>query len=263
VLWRADLSLTEVGGDFNPEMGFLARTDFRKVRGFAQRTIRIADFWNLLEVRPHVNYTEYRKSDGFTETRVMHVDAPLVWKSGAELHPAINFTRAGVINAFNIVDGVEILPGIYDHEELSIRFLTDQSRPLSFNLRATVGGRFGGDLVSVSPTISYRIAETFRSEFSVNYNRFDLPVDGGDFTANLARMRLSYSFTPKMQLQALLQYNDNDGTLDTNLRFSWLRSASSGLYLVYNEVEEGGAGLGQLSGREFILKYSHIFDVLD
>jgi len=130
-------------------------------------------------------------------------------------------------------------------------------------LRTNIGGRFGGDQVSIEPTLSYRIGETFRSEFSINYNKFDLPVEGGDFTANQAHMRLSYSFTPKIQLQALLQYNDNDGTLDTNLRFSWLRSASSGLYLVYNEVDEGNAGLERPSGREFILKYSYIFDVFD
>jgi len=263
VLWAADLSFTEVGEDFNPEMGFLARTEFRKVRGFLQRTVRIDDFWNLLEVRPHINYTEYRKFDGFQESRTLHLDAPLVWKSGAEFHPAVNFTRAGVISAFDIVDGVQIQPGTYDHKELSLRYLTDRSKPLSFNIRATIGGRFGGDLISLSPSISYRIGETFRTEFSVNYNKFDLPVEGGDFTANLARLRLSYSFTPKIQLQGLLQYNDNDGTLDTNLRFSWLRSASSGLYLVYNEVDEADPALEQASGREFILKYSHIFDVFD
>jgi len=61
----------------------------------------------------------------------------------------------------------------------------------------------------------------------------------------------------------LLQYNDNDGTFDTNIRFSWLRTASSGLFVVYNEVDEGDVGLEQPSGRELILKYSYIFDVFD
>ena len=61
-------------------------------------------------------------------------------------------------------------------------------------------------------------------------------------------------------MQALVQYNDHDDVLGTNLRFSWLRTANSGLYLVYNEIDE--QGLGALpTGREFIIKYSHIFDV--
>ena len=129
-------------------------------------------------------------------------------------------------------------------------------------LRTTVGGRFGGDRVSVRPTLRYRIGETFSSELSYNYNEFDLPVPGGQFKANLARLRLSYSFTPKILLQALVQYNELDDVLGTNLRFSWLQSANAGLFLVYNEVDEQGIG-ARPTGREIIIKYSHIFDVFD
>jgi hypothetical protein len=46
------------------------------------------------------------------------------------------------------------------------------------------------------------------------------------------------------------------------VRFSWLQSANSGFYLVYNEVDERGVG-ALPRGRQFILKYSHIFDVLN
>ena len=73
---------------------------------------------------------------------------------------------------------------------------------------------------------------------------------------------MSYSFSPKVQLQALVQYNELADTIGTNIRFSWLRSANSGLFLVYNEVDERAVGAPP-TGREFILKYSHIFDVFD
>ncbi len=260
--WAADLGFTEVGEDFNPEMGFLSRSEYRKVRAFVQRRIRIDDFWNLLEIRPHVSYQSYKKFDGFEETGVLHIDLPLAWQSGAEFHTAVNFTHDGVIEAFEIIDGVLIPAGTYEHEEVSIRYFSDESRPLSFGVDAVIGGRFGGDRVSIAPSIRYRIGETFRTELSVNYNDFDLPVPNGQFTANLARLRLSYSFTPKMQLQALVQYNELDDSVGTNIRFSWLRSANSGLYLVYNEVNEREVG-SLPTGREFILKYSYIFDVFD
>jgi len=61
-------------------------------------------------------------------------------------------------------------------------------------------------------------------------------------------------------LQALMQYNDHDEVLATNLRFSWLRTANTGLYLVYNEFDERMAGAPP-TGREVILKYSYMFDV--
>ena len=150
--------------------------------------------------------------------------------------------------------------GTYDHWESQIVFFTNESKPFSFRVRSFIGGRFGGDRVSISPTIRYRIQERFRSELSINYNDFDLP--GGSFTATLARLRLSYSFTPNMQLQALIQYNERSDQVGTNLRFSWLQNANSGLYLVYNEVDDRGVG-GLPTGREFILKYSYIFDVFN
>ena len=75
------------------------------------------------------------------------------------------------------------------------------------------------------------------------------------------RLRLSYSFTPKILLQLLTQYNEVSDTVSNNLRFSWLQSANTGLFLVYNEVDERFPGAPP-NGREFILKFSHIFDVL-
>jgi len=65
-----------------------------------------------------------------------------------------------------------------------------------------------------------------------------------------------------MTLEALIQYNDVDEVMGTNIRFSWLRSASSGLYLVYNEIDERGVS-ALPNGREFIVKYSHIFDIFN
>jgi hypothetical protein len=258
--WEFGLRYTEVGEAFNPEVGFLSRTEYRNARAFILRRIRPDDLWGLLELRPHVSYTGFWKFDGFHETGFLHIDNHWEYLTGTEVHTGINFTKSGVIEPFEIVDGVVIQPGTYNHREVQLVYFTDESKPLSFGLRVNVGGRFGGDRVSIEPSVNYRFGESFRSEFSFDFNDFDLPVPNGAFTANLARLRLSYSFTPKIQLQALVQYNELDDSIGTNIRFSWLRSANSGLYFVYNELDERGPGAPP-AGREYILKYSHIFDV--
>lgn len=260
--WATSASYTDVGENFNPEVGFLARTNYRKFSGRVLRRIRPDNFWGLLELRPHISYTGYWKPDGFQETGFLHIDNHWEFRTGTEFHTGVNFTKDGVIEPFEIVDGVIVQPGTYDHAEAQITFFTNESKPVSVNIRTTVGGRFGGDRLSLQPSIKYRIGETFRSELELIYNDFDLPVPNGDFTANLARLRLSYSFTPSVQLQALIQHDDNADTIGTNVRFSWLRNANSGLFLVYNEVDERFDGAPP-TGREFILKYSHIFDLLN
>jgi hypothetical protein len=135
------------------------------------------------------------------------------------------------------------------------------SAPFNFQVRTTIGGRWGGDRVNIEPTFRYRIGDKFTSEFIYAYNDFDLPVPNGQFTADLWRLRVSYSFTPRILLQLLTQYNEQADETSSNLRFSWLQSANAGLYLVYNEIDEQGVG-ALPKGREFVIKYSRIFDLL-
>jgi hypothetical protein len=258
--WFNSLEYTEVGDNFNPEVGFLSRKGYRKVFGLLFRRIRPKDFWGLHEIRPHVNYQGYWDFDGFQETGFLHMDTHWEWPSGLEFHMAYNVTRDGIKEPFDIVDDVTVQPGTYDHSEVALVLRTNQSAPLSMELRTTIGGRFGGNRANISTIINYRIGEKFNSSLSVNYNDFDLPVPGGDFSVVLTRLQLSYSFTPKIQVRALLQYNDDDEIFGTNLRFSWLKSANSGLFIVYNEVDERGVG-ALPKGRELIIKYSYIFDV--
>ena len=59
---------------------------------------------------------------------------------------------------------------------------------------------------------------------------------------------------------ALIQYNDRTRSWSTNLRFKWIRTAATGLYVYYNDTE-AFSGLGPVS-RAFVIKFSHLLDVL-
>ena len=259
--WSAGLGYTELGDDFNPEVGFLSRDGYRKFNGRILRRIRPDNLWGLFEIRPHISYRGFWDFDGFQETGFLHLDAHWEFQTSREIHTGVNIKTDGVKEEFEIIDGVTIPVGTYDETEMQLVLVGNRSLPLNFGLRATIGGFFGGDRVSLAPTVRYRIGEKFSSELAYDYNDIDIPVQGGDFTANLARLRLSYSFTPKILLQLLTQYNEVDDQLSTNLRFSWLQSANTGLYLVYNEIDERGIGAPP-RGKEFIIKFSHLFDVL-
>ena len=94
-----------------------------------------------------------------------------------------------------------------------------------------------------------------------SYNELDLP--SGYFTTNLARLRVSYSFTTRMFFQALVQYNDRADLWSSNLRFGLLSDANTGLFVVYNDIQwlglRGELPLG--SGRTLTVKYSYLFDL--
>ncbi len=174
----------------------------------------------------------------------------------------MNFTHEGVKEAFEINEGTFVLPGEYDHEEAQIVFQTDEGKPFSFETEVKAGGFFGGDRTSVETTVRVRGGERFSSELVWNFNDIDLPVENGNFEVNVARLRLSYSFTPKILLQTLVQYDDRSNLLATNVRFSWLQSGNAGLYLVYNEVDDDSVVGPIEKRREFTLKFSRIIDLL-
>ena len=257
--WSYSGSYSQVGAGFNPEVGFLARKDYERVGLFVLRSIRASRESSVLEYRPHASFTGHWSTDGFFESGLLHIDSSIEWKSGAQLHTAWNITHEGVVAPFEISDGVTVHADDYRHHEFSMFSGTDQSAPLSFGLGLQVGGFFGGDRVAASPSISYRWHERFNASLSWNHNDIELP--GGDFDVALTRLRLSYSFSPKMSLQMLVQHNDRDDLLATNLRFTWIQTASTGLYLVYNEVDDDRAAPGR-PRREFILKYNHILRLI-
>jgi len=258
--WSSRIEYTEVQEAFNPEVGFLRRDDYREGYFFILRRFRPDNLAGLLEVRPHFSVRNAYDLDGFLETSLQHFDTHWEFRNGYRIDTGMNYVRDGLKDPFEIVDGVIVQPGSYGGWEAATRFNTDLSKPVNFQIRANVGKKFGGDRAQIEPTVGFRIGETFTSELAVVYNDFDLPVANGNFDVTLARLRLSYSFTPSVLLQALIQYNGDSDVLSSNLRFSMLRTANSGLFIVFNEVDERFDGAPP-TGREFIIKYSYLFDV--
>ena len=139
--------------------------------------------------------------------------------------------------------------------------MTNRAKPISFNSRITVGGFFGGDRVSGTPTVRLRYKDQFTSEFSLNYNKVEMP--DGSFETKLVRSRLTYAFSPKIYIQSLLQYNNQSDEWSMNWRFIWQQSAATGLYLVYNQVQDYDGIPIIKSTKSFALKYSYLFDALN
>lgn len=262
--WSLGAGYSEVGEDFNPEVGFLARRGFRKYTANWLYRYRPENWGQLQELRPHMSYRGYWDFDGNQQTGYLHVDNHWEFNSGMEIHTGTNFTQEGVFEPFEIVDGVTVPVGDYEHQEAQLVYWSNQSAPFSVNFRSVIGGFFGGDRENLDSTIRYRVGEKFTSELTWSHSNIDLPVPGGDFEVDIARLRMTYAFTPRMTIQALVQYNKRDDVLSTNLRFALLESANAGLFVVYNEVDENNLLFPTRdNAQQFALKYSRILNIFN
>ena len=254
--WNLNAAYTEVGEGFNPEVGFLLREDFRKPEILILKAIRMNNKYGLLEIRPHVSWRSYWDFQGQLVTSFLHIDNHWEFTSGTEIHTGINFTSEGVYKPFEISKGVTVPIGMYDHKEAQIVFFTNQSKPVYISTRHVLGGFFGGKRYNNSITLGVRLGDKFNSEFILNRNDVNLPY--GNFKTNIIRSRLSYSFTPRLYIQSLIQYNSVADAWSANFRIGWLQQANTGLFLVLNATTLKS----EPNNRSFIVKYSRMFDVL-
>ncbi|MFL2596801.1 MAG: DUF5916 domain-containing protein [Flavobacteriaceae bacterium] len=256
--WNLRAGYTEVGEGFNPEVGFLQRSAFKKPEFLIFKQWRPNNTGKFLEVRPHVSYRGYWNFNNTQETGFLHIDNHWVWESGFEIHTGINFTKETVLEAFPI-SLVTIDPGIYDHKELQFVMFTNPNNKASFRNRTYIGGYFGGSRISSSNKVNLRLGDKFNAETNFNYNRLKLP--NGLTNVVITGVRLAYSFTPRMFLQSLVQYNNVSEITSVNARFGWLKNANTGLFVVINIVKDNDF-LNQLNNQSITIKYSYQFDLL-
>jgi hypothetical protein len=258
---RTFFEYTEVGESFNPEVGFLERPDgFRQVwMGYYEnvRTPWLARH-GLREWRPHTSYQSFWGFDGLQETATWHIDNAWDFENGNSISPALNIQYEGLREPFEIYPGVVVPPGRYTSPFAFGIVNTDRRKPISGGFQYSIGGFLSGSQVSFSPSLNLRQSGRVTSSVRWTHNGIDLPQ--GAFSTNLVTARAAYNFTPLVSAQVLVQYNDRSRRWATNLRFNWQESAATGLYIVYNDTEAFD-GLGPVN-RAFIVKYSHLFDVL-
>ena len=251
------------------------RSAYRYISGRVLYHLRTEGVDWFREFRPHISGNSFWSLGGFNESYYVHIDSHFAFENGAEIHlPGWNLTGEGLDAPFQIRDegdlpdggrGPIIIPvGTYNNQELLFVANTNRSAPLSVSAGVTFGDFYSGTRSSPYGSVSYRFRDRLTTSVSMNY--FDVKLDEGSFTTSLVRLTGSYSFTPRIYLQANLQYNDDSKNLGSNIRLGWLDTAGTGLFIVYNDTEFLGDidPLGFRSGprqRQLVIKYTKLFNL--
>ena len=257
--WRIYGAYTEVGEGFNPEVGFLLRDSFKKPEFLIWKQWRTKNTGSFLEVRPHISGRRYYNFNNDLISSFLHIDNHWVWKSGLEIHTGINYTTEGVLRNFSIF-GVNVPIGEYNHRELQLVFFTNRNNQVYFSTRTFIGGYYGGNRIASSNTVNFRIGDRFNSSLKINYTK--LKLQNGNINALVSGGKFTYSFTPRMYIQSLIQYNNISNITSVNARFGWLKNANTGFFLVLNLVKDEDL-IDRMNSQVITIKYNHQFDILN
>ena len=245
------------GEYFLPEMGFLKRDPLR--RNFAQarfspRPRSIAAIRRLVYqggfdyITDPGGRLETQQAEGQFQIEFENSDlARVVYTNYYEFLP----------EEFEISDGV-ILP-VAEYRFQDVLFLYSLG-PQSFLPSTTTfrtGSFFDGDRQEVTFNGRVEFSSKLSLEPRVAVNWVDLVE--GSFTQRLVSARVSYTFTPRMYVSSLIQYNSSSDSVSSSVRFRWEYEPGSDLFVVYSEGREDLSIDPFLANRTFAAKFTKLF----
>jgi hypothetical protein len=260
--WGGRLDHLVVGEDFNPEIGFVRRKDFRQTAAsgrFSPRT-RSISWIRQLTFQSNIDYLENERL-GYLESRS--------WggQFSVELENSDRFSVGYTDNFEYLVEdafisGAIIPAGRYSFPDVRLSYRMGPQRRYSGNFSLRRGDYYDGTLTSVGLTGGrVEVTPQISLEPSVSFNFIELPQ--GRFDQHVAVMRMTYTFTPRAYVSGIVQYNSGSNSASANFRFRWEWAPGSELFLVYTEARDTDVldRWSVLSNRGLVIKVNRLFRI--
>lgn len=223
-----------IGERFDPQVGYVRRTDFR--RSFAE-----ARFTPRPRRRNRVRkYTFLGSMDYVTDAKATvvqnkHLRGLFQTEFQNSDQYSLEYLRdyERLPRPFTIAPGVVVPAGGYEYQNLRTTYSLGQQRPVSGRLALGHGTLYSGTRTEASYTGRVAIVPQFALEPSLSLNWVDLPY--GNFSAQLLNSRFIFTPSPRMILSSLVQYNISGHSVTSSVRLRWEYRPGSELFLVYSD----------------------------
>jgi hypothetical protein len=252
----------KVGGAFNPEVGFLRRTDFEKSfasgrfsprpRGGAVRKYTFEGSFEYFE--NGAGQVESRQQTGRVNVELNNSDF---------INVEANANYDLLLTPFAPTPGASIPAGGYHYNDVSMSYSMGSQRRLSGNIGVQLGQYYNGTIKALTFSQGrFAILKQFSVEPRFSINRIELPTAA--FTTRQVGARTDYGFSPRMFASALLQYSSADHTFSSNVRFRWEYRPGSEFFVVWTDEQdtnplEPQRGSIALRNRAFVIKMTRLF----
>ena len=255
----------KVGPNFNPEVGFLERTDC--VCDYADLTlkprpkihgIRELNFEGMMFHAPDTH--------GILQSQEWLTSFVVKFHSGAYTDDNIvDVFAQRIVTPFNIYKNVVISPGLYRWTRHQLTYGTAQNRRWVLHFFERFGTYYNGRLNEARIRASYRPSKRLSFDFSQQWDRFRLPLPNGNFSVVLTGLQGNYSFSRFLTFTSLIQMDtSNTQAVSANLRLRYNYRPDSDLYIIYNVGTQfasiAPANPPQVRETRFAVKWTYSFN---
>ena len=223
----------KIGPNYNPEVGFLNRTDLQET--FVDLT---------LKPRPKIRGVRELNFEGFIyhapntakvlQTQEWQATFRALFNNGSYTDDDIVNVFTQLITApFNIYKSVVIPSGLYHFSRTQFTYGSGLDRRFTYNLFERFGTYYNGHLNEASVRFNYRPNARFSVSSSQRWDRFRLPE--GNFSIALAGLQTNYSFSRFLTLSNLVQMDTaNREAVSANFRLRYNYRPDSDFFIIYN-----------------------------
>ncbi|MBM3781976.1 MAG: carbohydrate binding family 9 domain-containing protein [Acidobacteria bacterium] len=255
--WNLYVNYLDVQENFNAEAGFVQRTGVRTTKAYVSQTPRpkrgpvkfFEPMYVFTYMTDQTNRMVYRQGHYMLGTTLRD-------------DSFINVIFQQVVDVldapFRIRPDVTIPTGEYRMNEVILTYNTSPGKRLYERLTVSPVQFYGGTRLNMSAAAGVRLSSQLSTE--VQYNRNDVKMPWGNFVVNLASARVDYTFSPRMTLRSLTQYNTSTSEVSTNIRFNFIYRPGSDLYLVYTDQIQTGlpADIFGRKDRQLVMKLTYL-----
>jgi hypothetical protein len=252
--WQTFGEFTEIGENFNDEVGFVPRRGIRTTKIHLERNPRPGGMIRVME--PMINLTYTTDQNNRLLTRRVHNMVGTRFQNGAYLNVIYNDWFEQLDRPFNIQSNVTIPAGGYSFGELQLTFNSNPSRRVYERFTYSPQTFYSGNRTDIDAAIGVRATSQASAELSVSRNDVDLPW--GAFVVNLAVMRFDYALSPRMTLRSLSQYNSLTRQVSNSVRYNFVYRPGSDLYIVYDDLQGTAPGVPEVRNRQILVKMTYL-----
>jgi hypothetical protein len=231
-LWDCSFGWRQVGRDFRPALGFVPRTGVRTLTpgiSFMPRPGRLGI--RQLEFRTHPMVVT--DLDNVVQTWDLYASPfSAEFESGDRVEFSYMPQYERLTEPFEIEDGIVIPVGGYTMQRYGVEIESADKRPLVAAADVSWGQFYTGTRRDLELRVVFKPSTHVFA--SIGYERNDVVLEEGEFTAQVITLRGDYNFSPNVSWANLVQYDTESRILGVQSRFRWILKPGSDLFLVLN-----------------------------
>jgi hypothetical protein len=124
----------------------------------------------------------------------------------------------------------------FEWTEFNVQYNSNTRKVVNYSLESTIGQFYSGTRQSYNGTLSFRYQPYGSISVTADYNSLQLGEPYGSTEFLLVRPRLDLTFTSKLFLTSVFQYNTRFDSYNLNARLQWRFKPASDFFIVYNHV---------------------------